>query len=90
MAVNLSEAILIAKTLTKLALGKYDITQVEKAVRDERLSACKGCDRYNATTGQCRLCGCFMSIKTRLLYDPVETERVGGEKQKTVCPQGLW
>lgn len=35
-------------------------------VIDKRMSICKSCPDYVASTSQCRKCGCFMSAKTRL------------------------
>ena len=32
---------------------------------------------------------CFVDIKAPLLYDPVESQKMG-EKVKTACPQGYW
>lgn len=35
-----------------------------KANREKKLEICKACDRYIELTGQCKECGCFMSLKT--------------------------
>jgi len=53
------------------------------------MAACKKCPHYRKALNQCGVCGCFLSIKARLLYDAVAEERTG-EKQKTKCPEGLW
>lgn len=35
-----------------------------KEMAAERMKICKECEHYNATTTQCRECGCFMKAKT--------------------------
>jgi hypothetical protein len=44
--------------------------------RGRRLGICRGCDRYDATQGRCRECGCGMSLKARLA--------------SSSCPLGKW
>jgi hypothetical protein len=78
-----------ASGLAKLAAGGYDRTQVDADTFAARMSACKKCPHYRKALNQCGVCGCFLSIKARLLYDAVAEERTG-EKQKTKCPEGLW
>lgn len=41
-----------------------------------RLEICKTCEFYRARTNQCRKCGCFMKLKTRL--------------EHARCPIGKW
>ena len=38
----------------------------DKDIIDKRLSICKGCEHFIGVTSQCRECGCFMKVKTRL------------------------
>ena len=38
----------------------------DKDTRQMRLSICKACPKYIKLTGNCRVCGCFMSIKTSI------------------------
>jgi hypothetical protein len=47
-----------------------------REIRDERLDACKDCDRLFKPTRTCRECGCFMSMKTWL--------------KDASCPIGKW
>lgn len=41
-----------------------------------RLEICKTCEFYRERTNQCRKCGCFMKLKTRL--------------EHARCPIGKW
>ena len=41
-----------------------------------RLSICRGCEFFRAKTEQCRKCGCFMKLKTKL--------------ERAHCPIGKW
>lgn len=75
--------------LAKLAVGTYDATQVSDATYEQRIAKCKECPNYKSATNQCKACGCFLSIKARLMYDPVVQQRTG-EKTETVCPDGKW
>lgn len=33
---------------------------------NERLSVCENCEHYRKITKQCKLCGCFMPLKTSI------------------------
>lgn len=48
----------------------------EKEVSENRLSICKECPEFIKLTKQCKKCGCFMHLKTRL--------------EKASCPIGKW
>ena len=65
--------------------------QVPDSVREQRLSICQNCptDEFRKVTRQCKKCGCFMDIKARLIYDPVESVK-NAEHVKTFCPSGHW
>ena len=43
---------------------------------DARLEICKVCEFYRVKTNQCRKCGCFMKLKTKL--------------EHAKCPIGKW
>ena len=45
-------------------------------VSEERLTFCRQCDRFNATTSRCNECGCYMEYRTLLPF--------------AYCPLGLW
>jgi hypothetical protein len=53
-----------------------DVPRATDEVRDERLSICMSCEHLVKFTKQCKKCGCFMAIKTKL--GPAE------------CPVGKW
>jgi len=42
----------------------------------ERFSICKACPELISVTSQCKKCGCFMAMKTKL--------------ERAVCPIGKW
>jgi len=42
----------------------------------QRLSICNSCERFFHPTKQCKECGCFMEIKTKL--------------QESICPLRKW
>ena len=48
----------------------------DSAIIDKRFSICQGCDHFIKATSQCKKCGCFMKVKTR-----ISTAR---------CPVGKW
>lgn len=43
----------------------------------KRLEICGKCDRYNATTTQCKECGCFMIAKSLLPYSECPLKKWG-------------
>lgn len=43
---------------------------------DERFSICKGCPEFIKFSNQCKKCGCFMQLKTKL--------------EEATCPEGKW
>jgi hypothetical protein len=53
--------------------GTQYASQEEK---DARYDICQGCERFAHSTKQCKECGCFMAIKTKL--------------QHATCPLGKW
>jgi hypothetical protein len=42
---------------------------VTQEVEDERWAVCRACEEYVARTEQCRVCTCFLSIKTPLAQE---------------------
>lgn len=48
----------------------------QEDIIDARLEICKVCEFYRAKTNQCRKCGCFMKLKTKL--------------EHAKCPIGKW
>lgn len=49
---------------------------VPESVAKERMDICKSCPHFNPTLGNCMICKCFLSVKTKL-------------KQES-CPIGQW
>jgi hypothetical protein len=50
--------------------------EAEKPFHEIRLNICKACPRLFKPTMQCKECGCFMRIKTRM--------------KSQSCPIGKW
>ena len=48
----------------------------EKSLSDKRYNICRGCPELIKFTKQCKKCGCFMAVKTKL--------------QEATCPLGKW
>tara|TARA_R100000805_G_C3582237_1_gene85784 strand:+ start:313 stop:708 length:396 start_codon:yes stop_codon:yes gene_type:complete len=49
---------------------------VPNYIYEERIAICKACEYYFSLTGSCKVCGCFMKVKSRLA--PMG------------CPKGYW
>lgn len=64
-----------AGRVTPAALLNPDTPSVSDDVASARLAVCSECPDYMATK-QCKKCGCFMPIKTKLLH--------------SVCPSNKW
>lgn len=45
-------------------------------IAEYRLNICKSCEFYRERTNQCKKCGCFMKLKTKL--------------ENARCPLGKW
>lgn len=39
-------------------------SKVSEAVQEERYSICQSCPNLHEATNRCKLCGCFMGVKT--------------------------
>jgi hypothetical protein len=50
--------------------------QTDEKTASERMKICEECPRLIKTTKQCRECGCFMALKTKI--------------ESAVCPIGKW
>jgi hypothetical protein len=53
-----------------------NIEKLSEEVAQKRLDMCLGCDRLIKITNQCKECGCFMNLKTKL--------------PNAFCPIGKW
>ena len=52
--------------VTPLDLLNFAAKSAEPLVSEQRLSICKECPEFFAATTQCKKCGCFMVLKTKL------------------------
>jgi hypothetical protein len=43
-----------------------NIEKVSSKIQEERMSICLGCPELIKATKQCKKCGCFMELKTKL------------------------
>jgi hypothetical protein len=68
--INLKAAADTAKRL----LSNPQVVSAE--VKNARLATCSACEHFNAPTKQCRLCGCYMTVKTQF--------------SNMRCPEGRW
>lgn len=50
--------------------------QVSDDIANQRFDICKGCPELIKLTKQCKKCGCFMALKTKL--------------ENATCPLGKW
>lgn len=50
------------KSLYKYTYNGFINVSEEK--KNERLNICKSCDFFNDKIDQCKLCGCFLQVKT--------------------------
>jgi hypothetical protein len=53
---------------------------VDSAIADKRFSICLECPRLLKKTKQCRECGCFMELKTKLYNASCPIGKWGEEK----------
>jgi hypothetical protein len=53
-----------------------NIEHVSEEVAAYRISICEGCEKWLSLTRQCKRCGCFMDLKTKLPH--------------ASCPLGKW
>jgi len=53
-----------------------NVPRVSEEIESTRMSLCMDCPELIKTTKQCKQCGCFMNMKTKL--------------EKATCPIGKW
>lgn len=49
---------------------------MDEVIVKQRLDTCKSCENFISITAQCKLCFCFMNLKTRIAT--------------AYCPDGKW
>jgi len=64
------------KNVSPLDFLKASTSYSSPSQQQERYSLCENCEHFRVKTKQCKLCGCFMKMKVKLL----EAE----------CPAGKW
>ena len=68
-----------------------DKTLVNKRVNDEekkrRLAICEACKFFDAESRRCKVCKCFMDVKTSA---EINLNPMKGRYEVTHCPKGLW
>lgn len=79
----------LVKTVEWMATKGVATDKVPEQVAAERLEICERCEHFIKATRQCGKCLCFMDVKTKLVYDPVESVKQL-EEIKTFCPVGKW
>ena len=62
--------------VTPLDLLNPKTIRVEKFLSDKRINICKACPELIQLTTQCKKCGCFMNLKTKI--------------EAATCPLGKW
>ncbi len=63
-------------SVSPLDLVKPGTEWAEESVANERFSICQACPELINISKQCKKCGCFMAIKTKM--------------QAATCPIGKW
>lgn len=53
-----------------------NLNNIAPAIAEERINICQSCEFFVKATRQCKKCGCFMDMKTKLL--------------NAECPVGKW
>jgi hypothetical protein len=53
-----------------------NVPRTEENLQKARIEICETCERFFKPTRQCRECGCFMDMKTKL--------------EEAYCPIGKW
>lgn len=65
-----------AKKVTPLTVLNRQAYLNDEDLSEKRYEICQSCPRFFKITKQCKECGCFMAIKTKL--------------REAVCPLGKW
>ena len=52
------------KSVTKTVERALPDIIVDEKVREERLAICTSCEKFRLKTRTCKVCGCFMDVKT--------------------------
>lgn len=74
----------IAELLAKTFL---QIKQVDEQTRDFRISVCAGCDKRDVESNRCKVCKCFLAVKTNTAEN---LNPAHNRYEITHCPLGRW
>lgn len=64
------------KSVKPWDLVNPNVAHVSDEIKDQRMSICNDCEHLIKFTKQCKKCGCFMHLKTKLA--------------PAFCPVGKW
>ena len=64
------------KKATPWDLFNKNLPRASQELFDQRMDICNSCDKLIKITKQCKMCGCFMTQKTKLAH--------------ASCPIGKW
>ena len=65
------------KTAGTMVEGIKEKITVPENVRQARWDVCESCDKLYKPTNSCKLCGCFMKVKTTLPFDECPIKKWG-------------
>lgn len=55
--------------LLKYLHHNHTVLSVTEEVYKERIMTCRNCDKYNELQNVCMECGCFIPMKTKIVFD---------------------
>lgn len=64
------------KTASPFDFLKRSTEYASEQLSGDRYKTCEECPKFTPLTKQCKMCGCFMHLKTKLLH--------------AECPMGKW
>lgn len=78
----------IADKILKLAAVKFlQVSKADKETAAFRMGVCMGCEHRDAIENRCKICKCFLEIKT----ETAENRNIKqGRYEITHCPLGKW
>lgn len=78
----------IKDRILKVAAGIAIVREkVDQHVADERMSVCMGCEHRDADKNKCKVCSCFLDLKTQ---SGTNWRPSKNRIEITHCPLGKW